>query len=214
VCSEKVSGRDGRQVVRYSGILKLIARRSFGGMPPTAREVARAAGYKSSRDGQKILTRLEEGGYIERGEAPSRQRRPVRLTERGWAAAGDGTVMGRISAGKGLEAIAAEEAYSVAGELLVPSSGKQRYLLRVVGYSMVDAGIHDGDLVIVEEEPDPPDGSVVVALLAENEVTVKRLYRQNGTVRLKAENAEHEDLLVPWGEVEIQGRVVAAIHNF
>ena len=55
---------------------------------------------------------------------------------------------------------------------------------------------------------------MVVALLAEDEVTVKRFYRQNGAVRLKAESAGHEDIVVERGEVEIQGRVVAAIHNF
>jgi repressor LexA len=97
---------------------------------------------------------------------------------------------------------------------------------------MVDAKISDGDLVVVEADEDPPDGSVVVALLEGDEVTVKRLYRHdrhvnhdqknrhdqknqnNGTVRLKAESAAHEDIVVPLGEVEIQGRVVASIHSF
>jgi repressor LexA len=97
---------------------------------------------------------------------------------------------------------------------LTSRTGARRYLLRVVGESMVEARIHDGDLVVAEEDPDPPDGSVVVALLAEGEITVKRLYRQNGSVKLKAESADHEDIVVPWGEVEIQGRVVASIHSF
>ena len=200
---------------RYRGVLQMIANRYRSGeMPPTAREVAREAGYKSSRDGQKILLRLVESNYIERGEAPSRKRRPIKLTERGWQAVGRGSVLGRIAAGRGLEAIADEEAYSVAGDLLLSRSGRQRYLLRVVGESMVDAGIRNGDLLVVEEDVDPPDGSVVVALLAEEEVTVKRLYRQNGHVRLKAESASHEDIVVPYGEVEIRGRVIASIHSF
>jgi repressor LexA len=192
----------------------LSVRVSRGEMPPTAREVAAAAGRKSSRTGQRVLEELEGAGLIERSAAPKNQRRPVRITERGWEAVGEGSVMGRIAAGRGLEAVSSEEAYSLAGELLTSRTGARRYLLRVVGESMVEARIHDGDLVVAEEDPDPPDGSVVVALLAEGEITVKRLYRQNGSVKLKAESADHEDIVVPWGEVEIQGRVVASIHSF
>lgn len=192
----------------------LAARCSKGEMPPTAREVAAICGHSSSRTGQRVLEDLEADGLIERSRTPRNQRRAVRITERGWRVVGEGSVMGRIAAGRGLEAVSSEEAYSVAGELLLSRSGKQRYLLRVVGESMTDVRIHDGDLVVVEEEPDPLDGAVVVALLAEGEVTVKRLYRQNGFVRLKAESAEHEDIVVPFGEVQIQGRVVASIHSF
>lgn len=200
---------------RHFEVLKVLAARVWRGeMPPTAREVAGISGYSSSRTGQRMLADLEAAGLIERHEAPKNQRRPVALTERGWRAVGEGSVMGRIAAGRGLEAVSNEEAYSVAGELLISRSGGQRYLLRVVGESMVDVRIHDGDLVVVEEELDPPDGAVVVALLADNEVTVKRLYRQDGKVRLKAESTEHEDIIVDFGEVQIQGRVVASIHSF
>lgn len=204
-----------RHMERGRAVLRLIARRlRSGDFPPSAREVAREAGYKSSKDGQRVIYRLEQEGYIERDEAPSRKRRPVRLTERGWQAVGEASVMGRIAAGRGLEAVSDQEAYSIAGELLTSRSGKQRYLLRVVGDSMVDVSIHDGDLVVVEDDLDPPDGSIVVALLEGEEVTVKKLYRQNGSVRLRAESASHEDIVVPFGEVQIQGRVVASIHSF
>ena len=201
--------------MRHLRVLRALAERtSRGQMPPSAREVAVVLGRKSSRTGQRVFEDLEADGLIERLPAPVNQRRPVKITERGWQAIGESTVLGRIAAGRGLEAVSSEEAYSVAGELLRSRGGRQRYLLRVVGWSMVDARIHNGDLVVVEEDTDPPEGSVVVALLAEEEVTVKRFYRQNGSVRLKAESAGHEDIVVECGEVEIQGRVVAAIHNF
>ena len=88
-------------------------------------------------------------------------------------------LLGRIAAGRGLEAVATDEAYSLAAELLASRSGKRRYLLRVVGQSMVGARIEDGDLLVVEEDESPPDGSIVVVLLREGEeVTVKRLYRE------------------------------------
>lgn len=136
----------------------------------------------------------------------------LRLTDRGWERLGEGTVMGRAAAGRGLEAIATGDAYSLGGELLLSRSGRQRYLLRIVGDSMVGASIHDGDLVIVEEDGDPPDGTIVVALLPEEEVTVKRLYRKNSHVLLVAENPVYEDIEVEWGGVEVHGRVVYVIH--
>ena len=193
-------------------ILRFLARRrSSGDAPPSVREIGQAVGLKSKQTVFHHIRKLEESGYVERAADWTKT---LSLTERGWEAVGETTLMGRIAAGRGLEAIGEEEAYSVAGELLISRTGKRRYLLRVVGESMVEARIHDGDLVVVEEDPDPPDGSVVVALLAGDEVTIKRLYRRNGSVKLKAESADHEDIVVPWGEVEIQGRVVASIHSF
>ena len=105
-----------------------------------------------------------------------------------------------------------DEAYSLAAELLLPSSGKQRYLLRVVGQSMVEARIEEGDLLVVEEDEDPPDGTVVVALLKGEEATVKRLLREGEKVRLRAQNGGHEDIVIPAEDVKVQGRVVYVLH--
>src|SRR5215212_1915732 len=176
---------------------------------PSIREIAQAVGLRSSQTVYHHLNRLEGLGYLERLD--DRPRTP-RLTEKGWGAVlDDGTpLLGRIAAGRGLEAVVTgDEAYSLAAELLLPSSGRRRYLLRVVGQSMTGARIEDGDLLVVEEDEDPPDGSVVVALLRNGEeVTVKRLYREGDLVRLKPENGEHEDLIVPADRVRVQGRVV------
>ena len=195
-------------------ILKLLARRvGTPGRTPSIREIAEGVGLKSSQTVYHHLNRLEEAGYVERLE--DKPRTP-RLTEKGWGAALDGgtPLLGRIAAGRGLEAVVTgEEAYSLAAELLLPGSGRRRYLLRVVGQSMIGAGIQDGDLLVVEEDEDPPDGTVVVALLnGGEEVTVKRLYREGEAVRLRPENGEHEDVVVPAREVRIQGRVVHVIH--
>ncbi len=140
--------------------------------------------------------------------------RTPRLTEKGWEAASRTPLLGRIAAGRGLEAVAVgDEAYSLAAELLSSRSGRRRYLLRVVGQSMTGARIEDGDLLIVEEDENPPDGTVVVALLnGGEEVTVKRLYRDGDKVRLKPENGEHEDIVIPAQEVKVQGRVVWVFH--
>jgi repressor LexA len=156
---------------------------------------------------------LEDEGYLER--LHDRLRTP-RLTEKGWEAAlgGDVPLLGRIAAGRGLQAMAVgDDAYSLAAELLSSGSGKRRYLLRVVGQSMTEARIEDGDLLVIEEEEDPSDGEIVVALLdGGDEVTVKKLYREGETVRLRPRNGNQEDIIVPAESVQIQGRVIWVFH--
>src|SRR5215210_7245230 len=188
-------------------ILRFIASRaSKGENPPSVREVGAAVGLRSSRSAHAHLERLEEVGYVERSGSGVRT---VRLTEKGWSAVLDGgtPLLGLIAAGRGLEAVAVgDEAYSLAAELLLPGSGRRRYLLRVVGQSMIGARIEEGDLLVVEEDEDPPDGAVVVALLRNGEeVTVKRLYRERDEIRLKPHNGEHEDLVVSAENVRMQG---------
>lgn len=180
---------------------------------PTEREIGEQLGFSSSQTAHYHVKKLEEEGYVERLPAPSRKRRPVRLTERGWETVGQASLMGRIAAGRGLEAVANEEVYSLAGELLISRMGKRRYLLRVVGDSMIGAHIADGDLIVVEEDEDPPEGAVVVALVGGGEeVTVKKLYREGETVRLRPQNGDHEDMVFPASEITLQGRVVHVIH--
>lgn len=194
-------------------MLKHLARTSARGeVSPTVREVGEATGLSSSQTAYKHLKRLEEAGYVER--QGGRRARGIRLTEKGWEAAGEMPLLGQIAAGRGLEAVAiGDEAYSLAAELLGSRSGRNRYLLRVVGQSMIGAHIADGDLLIVEEDEDPPDGTVVAALIGNgDEVTVKRLYRDGEMLRLRPENGEHEDLVLSAEDVKIQGRVVYVVH--
>ena len=197
-------------------MLRHLARVSARGEGlPSVREVGEAVGLRSSQTAYKHLKKLEEAGYVER---EGRRARGIRLTEKGWEAAGEMPLLGRIAAGRGLEAVSVgEEAYSLAAELVGSRSGRRRYLLRVVGQSMIGAHIADGDLLVVEEDEDPPDGTVVAALIGGGEeVTVKRLYRERGEagdlLRLKPEHGDHEDLVVPADDVTIQGRVVYVVH--
>jgi repressor LexA len=195
-------------------ILRHLARVSARGEGlPSVREVGEAVGLRSSQTAYKHLKKLEEAGYVER-EGGNRRARGIRLTEKGWEAAGEMPLLGRIAAGRGLEAVSVgEEAYSLAAELVGSRSGRRRYLLRVVGQSMIGAHIADGDLLVVEEDEAPPDGTVVAALIGGgDEVTVKRLYREGDLLRLKPENGDHEDLIIAADDVTIQGRVVYVVH--
>jgi repressor LexA len=197
---------------RRERILRHLARRAGAGEPPpSVREVAADAGLRSSQTAYYHLKKLEEEGYVAREGGRAKM---IRLTEKGWEAAGRIALMGRIAAGRGLEAVATDEAYSLAAELLTVRSGRRRYLLRVVGQSMMGARIEDGDLLVVEEDEAPPDGAVIVALLRDGEeVTVKRLYREReNRVRLRPENGDHEVLVLPAEDVRIQGRVVYVVH--
>jgi repressor LexA len=196
---------------RRDRILRFLARRAGAGEPPpSVREVAAAVGLRSSQTAYHHLKKLEEDGYVGREGGRAKM---VWLTEKGWEAAGRAALMGRIAAGRGLEALATDEAYSLAAELLAARSGRRRYLLRVVGQSMMGARIEDGDLLVVEEDEAPPDGAVVVALLRDGEeVTVKRLYREDEAVRLRPENGDHEELILPAEDVRVQGRVVYVVH--
>lgn len=193
-------------------ILEFLAHwRSRGEVPPSVREIGQAVGLKSSQTVHHHLRRLEEEGYVER--ASDRHRTP-RLTDRGWGAAGEMPFMGRIAAGRGLEAVVVgDDAYSLASEFISSRSGRQRYLLRVVGQSMTGARIEDGDLLVVEENEDPPDGAVVVALLdGGEEVTVKRLYREGEEVRLRPDNGDHDDIVLPGERVTTQGEILYVVH--
>jgi len=195
------------EILRY-----LVRRASTEGPPPSVREIGAAVSLSSSQTVHHHLGRLEEGGYVARA---GRGARTLGLTGKGWEAAGHMALLGRIAAGRGLEAVATDEAYSLAAELLASRSGKRRYLLRVVGQSMVGARIEDGDLLVVEEDESPPDGSVVVVLLREGEeVTVKRFYREGEMLRLRPEAppGEYEEMVVPAEEARVQGRVVYVLH--
>jgi repressor LexA len=190
-------------------ILEFLARRDPAEGPPTVREVGEAVGLKSTQTVHHHLLGLEEGGYVERGKIPGRKRRPLRLTQKGWGAVSTRPLLGRIAAGRGLEATANEEPYSLAAELLTPRPGRRRFLLEARGDSMTGAGIDEGDLLVVEENPSPPDGSVVAALVLgeQEEATVKVLRRRGDTVRLEARNGAHEDIVVPAERVVVQGTV-------
>jgi len=190
-------------------ILEFLARRDPADGPPAVREVGEAVGLRSAQTVHHHLLKLEEEGYIKRDKIPGRKRRPLRLTQKGWDAVSTRPLLGRIAAGRGLEALANEEPYSLAAELLFSRSGRRRFLLEARGDSMTGAGIDEGDTLVVEENPSPPDGSVVAALVSgeQEEATVKVLRRQGKSIRLEARNGAHEDIVVPADRVVVQGTV-------
>lgn len=198
-------------------ILKYLAGRDSG-EPPSVAEVARAVKLKSTQTVHHHLLKLEEDGHIERLLAPSakpdRKRRPIRLTEKGWQAVGSDTpALGRAAAGPGIEAVVDGTGTStLAADLLVSGKGRRRYTVTAHGTSMTGARIEDGDTLLVEENEDPPDGTVVLALLHGEEVTIKRLYRDGENVRLRYQNGEPREIVLPAEDVRVQGEIIRVIH--
>src|SRR5919106_2859375 len=191
------SGRYDHHVTRHDAdrrqkILECIARTvEERGYPPSVREIADAVGLASTSAVHHHLIALERDGLLERGGKHSRALRiigrsstpaePSKVTpfrmpvERDTLAL---PVMGEIAAGQPIEA------YEDAAETLdVPASMEARpdsYVLRVRGKSMIDALIDDGDFVIVQPQATARDGDIVVALLEDNGVTLKRFFREDG----------------------------------
>jgi len=210
-------------VERRQRILDCIARTvEERGYPPSVREIADAVGLASTSAVHHHLIALERDGLIERGINASRA---LRLTPRPESMVDSSKVtpfrmpverdtltlpvMGEIAAGQPIEA------YDDAAETLaVPASMEARadsYVLRVRGKSMIDALIDDGDFVIVQPQATARDGDIVVALLEDNGVTLKRYFREKDRIRLQPANAEMEPIYAT--EVQIQGKVVGVIRR-
>jgi repressor LexA len=214
-------------VERRQRIVDFIARTvDERGYPPSVREIADAVGLASTSAVHHHLIALERDGLLERGGKHSRA---LRLTTRPKPVPAEPAeptkvtpfrmpveretltlpVMGEIAAGQPIEA------YEDAAETLaVPASMDARedsYVLRVRGKSMIDALIDDGDFVIVQPQATARDGDIVVALLEDNGVTLKRFFREEDRIRLQPANAEMEPIYA--SEVQIQGKVVGVIRR-
>ncbi len=176
------------------------------GLPPTIAEVGEEFGITSTNGVNDHLRALEKKGYIER----SSKARSIHVTEKAEAGlyktdVGSLPLLGRIAAG---HPILAEE--NVEGQVIVAAALARdgSYCLRVQGDSMIEDGILDGDVIIVDQTATPSAGDVVVALI-EDEATVKRFYRHGDMVELRPANAAMRPFLVPAANVKLQGTVIA-----
>jgi repressor LexA len=182
--------------------------------PPTVREIGRAVGLSSSSTVQNHLNTLETRGYITRDPAKSRTVEIVdSAASRGPSNIVHLPLIGRVAAGTPVLAVEnVEEHLNVGTEI---AGGDDSYALTVHGESMIDAGIRDGDIVVVSPRRDAPaNGTIVVARIeneetGESEVTVKRFFREAGRIRLQPENSTMEPIYAR--ELHLEGVVVAVI---
>ena len=188
------------------------------GYPPTVREIGEQVGLASPSTVHAHLANLERAGYLRRD--PTKPRALELLRDRpGSDGAGTAAevhklpLLGSIAAGAPLLAEENVDDYLAVPEPL--SRGGEEFLLRIRGDSMVDAGILDGDIVVVCRAQDARNGEIVAALVGDdesaNEATVKRFFREGTRIRLQPENAALEPIYAP--HVQILGKVVGVFRS-
>lgn len=185
-------------------IYDFLKNRSQYGIPPSVREICAATGLKSTSTVHAHLKALENLGYISRDAGLNRA-----IHIEGCEQTAQVPILGKVTAG--LPILAVEE---IQGYLPITASqqrGRELFALTVQGESMKNAGILDGDYVVVERTPTARDGDIVVALI-EDEATVKRLYRETDCVRLQPENDAFEPIYAK--EVIILGKVVSVVRYY
>jgi repressor LexA len=186
------------------------------GYSPSFEEMARSLKLTSLATVHKHISTLERKGFIRRGYNQSRSievvqlPKPVReqVIERH---ATELPLLGRIAAGRPLEAVEEKETFSL-GEF---ARGGNRFVLQVKGNSMVEDHIMDGDFIVVEQTQVANAGEIVVALVGGDDATLKRFYREpTGKIRLQPANSEMQPIIVPAQDVKIQGRVVGVLRKY
>lgn len=175
------------------------------GYPPSVREIGLAVGLSSSSTVHNHLTKLAEMGYIRRD--PTKPRAIEILDEKAWRQKRLTSIplVGRVTAGQPILAVEnIEEIYPMPAELV--GNDENVFMLSVTGESMINAGILDGDFVLVREQHSANNGDIIVALLEHEEATVKRFFKEKDHIRLQPEN----DSMVPIyaKDIYILGKVV------
>ena len=212
------------------------------GVPPSFDEMKEALDLRSKSGIHRLITALEERGFIRRLAHRARAIEIVKLPEALGGESDDGfaprvieggaaksaastptpietmhamelPVMGRIAAGVPIEAISqVSHNVAVPGQML--RAGGDHYALEVKGDSMIEAGINDGDVVVIRETKTATNGDIVVALVDGAEATLKKFFHRGEMNALEAANPAYETRLVPHDRVHVQGRLVGLIRTY
>src|SRR5699024_543982 len=183
------------------------------GYPPSVREIAEAVGLASSSTVHGHLARIEKKGYIRRDPTKPRA---IEILEKSAdrdiprEAARYAPVIGKVTAGLPITAVENIEEF-----IPLPNSSAgpddNLFVLVIEGESMIEAGILDGDMVIIKQQNTAHNGEIVVAMTEEDEATVKRFFKEKDHIRLQPENATMEPLI--YQDVTILGKVVGLYRN-
>ena len=184
-----------RQEDILKALMKFMAKHGY---PPTVREIGTMLNLSSPATTHFHLNKLEEKGYIRKNEAKNRALEllvPNEYLEKDEEVV-DIPLLGKVTAGSPIEAIEVpDEYFSVPAAMI--NSKKEMFSLRVSGESMINVGIYDGDIIIVERKNTANNGEKVVAMTEDNEVTVKTYYKENGYFRLQPENDTMAPIILP-----------------
>ncbi len=207
---ERVLSGKRRQILEF--IAQQIKERGF---PPSVREIGEAVGLTSSSTVHTHLQVLQRDGYLRRD--PTKPRAiAVSFEPASGAAIGARPVahvplLGNVAAGTGVLAEEnIEDVLPIAEDLTGPG---QLFMLKVRGESMINAGILDGDFVVVRSQPEADNGDIVVAGIGEDEATVKFLRKRRGQIVLQPANPDFEEMQFPADQVSIYGKVVTVVRK-
>ena len=175
------------------------------GYTPSVREIGKECGIKSTATVYSYLQKLQDKGYLNKA---SNKKRSVTLTR---SSGVNIPLIGTVTAGQPIFAYENYEDYYTfpADEF----KGEDLFMLRVQGTSMIDAGIFNGDKIIVRRQETAENGEIVVALV-EDSATVKRFFRRDGKIVLHPENESLSDMVFEYGEVAILGKVIGLMRNY
>lgn len=183
---------------------KLVAK---NGYPPTVREIGEEANLSSPATIHFHLKKLEEKGYIKKDD--NKNRTLEILVPNEYLQQDDNVVdvplLGKVTAGTPIEAIETPDEYFSLPANLIPNK-EEVFTLKVSGESMINVGIYDGDILIVERRNTARNGETVVAMNSDNEVTVKTFYKEDGYFRLQPENDTMDPIILK--EVTILGKAI------
>jgi len=183
------------------------------GYPPTVREIGKDLGVSSPATIHTHLNKLVEKGFIKKDG--SKNRAIELLVENEFNKKDEDVIevplLGKITAGSPIEAIEMPDEYFSLPAYLVPNN-KDVFTLRVSGTSMINAGILDDDIVIVQRQNVARNGEIIVAMTDENEVTLKTYYKEDGYFRLQPENDTMEPIILD--NVTILGKAIGLYRKF
>lgn len=202
----------GKITTKQQEILEYIKNEILNrGFPPAVREICEAVNLKSTSSVHAHLESLEKNGYIRRDPTKPRAIEILddnfNLTRREVV---NVPIVGTVAAGQPILAVENIENYFPIPAEYMPN--EQSFLLKVKGESMINAGILDGDQVLVKKQSTARDGDIVVALL-EDSATVKTFYKENGYIRLQPEN-DNMDPIIVCGDLQIMGKVFGVFRFF
>ena len=202
---------DNKEQIIFDYIKENIRKNGYS---PSIRDICTALNIKSTSTVHTCLERLEKKGYIQKENGKSRTLRieGVSFEENGEPVEeGRVPLLGRVTAGQPILAVENYEGYVTYPKGLRPLPAGDLFALRVTGTSMIEAGILDGDIVIVEKTASAENGDIVVALI-DDEATVKTFYKENGHFRLQPENRTMLPIIVT--SLMILGRVVTSVRYY
>jgi len=196
---EKLTSKQN-QVLDY--LKKFMATKGY---PPTVREIGSALNLSSPATVHAHLNTLADKGYIKKNNSKNRAIELLVKNEYEVEDVVDVPLLGKVTAGSPIEAIEMPDEFFTLPTYLIPTK-KEVFTLKVWGESMINAGIHDGDIVIVQKQSTANNGDMVVAMTDDNEVTLKTFYKENGYFRLQPENDNIEPIILD--NVTIIGKAI------